>query len=78
MLWSWTDLLNTKVQELHNGLVAFCSEIKNMDRDVDVDRLSSAELKEKLELVQSRLNDKRQSLQTLRDNINNSTVHKKK
>ncbi|XP_056291760.1 uncharacterized protein LOC130207265 isoform X2 [Pseudoliparis swirei] len=67
-----------QVQELHNGLVAFCSEIKNMDRDVDVDRLSSAELKEKLELVQSRLNDKRQSLQTLRDNINNSTVHKKK
>ncbi|XP_056291763.1 uncharacterized protein LOC130207265 isoform X4 [Pseudoliparis swirei] len=66
-----------QVQELHNGLVAFCSEIKNMDRDVDVDRLSSAELKEKLELVQSRLNDKRQSLQTLRDNINNSTVHKK-
>ncbi|TNN74328.1 hypothetical protein EYF80_015411 [Liparis tanakae] len=66
------------VQELHHGLVAFCSEIKNMDGDVDGDRLSSAELKEKLELVQSRLNDKRQSLQTLRDNINNSTVHKKK
>ncbi|XP_031730454.1 uncharacterized protein LOC116398358 [Anarrhichthys ocellatus] len=66
------------VQELHHGLVAFCSEIKNMDGDVDVDRLSSAELKERLELVKSRLNDKRQSLQTLRDNINNSTAHKKK
>ncbi|KAK9541760.1 hypothetical protein VZT92_001781 [Zoarces viviparus] len=67
-----------QVQELHHGLVAFCSEIKNMDGDVDVDRLSSAELKERLELVKSRLNDKRQSLQTLRDNINNSTAHKKK
>ncbi|XP_068574835.1 uncharacterized protein [Cebidichthys violaceus] len=67
-----------QVQELHHGLVAFCTEIKNMDGDVDVDRLSSAELKERLELVESRLNDKRQSLQTLKDNINNSTAHKKK
>lgn len=58
--------------------MAFCSEIKNMDGDVDVDRLGSAELKQRLELVKSRLNDKRQSLQALRDNINNSTAHKKK
>lgn len=70
--------MNTKVQELHHGLVAFCSEIKNMDGDVDVDRLSSAELKERSQLVKSRLNDKRRSLQTLRDNINDSTAHKKK
>ncbi|KAL7383206.1 hypothetical protein ABVT39_006495 [Epinephelus coioides] len=67
-----------QVQELHHGLVAFCSEIKNMDGDVDVDGLGSAEVKQKLELVKSRLNDKRQSLQTLRDNINNSAAHKKK
>ncbi|XP_051234504.1 uncharacterized protein LOC127351223 [Dicentrarchus labrax] len=67
-----------QVQELHHGLVAFCSELKNMDGDVNVDRLGSAELKQKLELVQSQLNDKRQSLQALRDNINNSTAHKKK
>nr|XP_040035307.1 uncharacterized protein LOC120821030 isoform X2 [Gasterosteus aculeatus aculeatus] len=67
-----------QVQELHHGLVAFCSEIKNMDGDVDVDRLSSAELKERSQLVKSRLNDKRRSLQTLRDNINDSTAHKKK
>lgn len=49
-----------------------------MDGDVNVDRLGSAELKQKLELVKSRLNDKRQSLQTLRDNINNAAAHKKK
>ncbi|CAK6951747.1 uncharacterized protein LOC121911510 [Scomber scombrus] len=67
-----------QVQELHHGLVAFCSEIKNMDGDVNVDKLSSAELKQKLELVKSRLNDKRQNLQTLRDNINNAAAHKKK
>ncbi|XP_044069171.1 uncharacterized protein LOC122883990 isoform X2 [Siniperca chuatsi] len=67
-----------QVQELHHGLVAFCSELKNMDGDGNVDKLGSAELKQRLELVKSRLNDKRQSLQTLRDNINNSTAHKKK
>ncbi|XP_038592784.1 uncharacterized protein LOC119916896 [Micropterus salmoides] len=67
-----------QVQELHHGLVAFCSELKNMDGDVNVDRLGSAELKQRLEFVKSQLNDKRQSLQTLRDNINNSTAHKKK
>eukprot|EP00064_Thunnus_orientalis_P000437 superscaffoldBa00000022_g438 len=67
-----------QVQELHHGLVEFCSELKNMDGDVNVDRLGSAELKQKLELVKSRLNDKRQSLQTLRDNINNAAAHKKK
>lgn len=69
---------NPKVQELHHGLVAFCSEIKNMDGDLDVDRLGSAELMQRLELVKSQLNDKRQSLQTLRDTVNNSTAHKKK
>ncbi|XP_044228892.1 uncharacterized protein LOC122997045 [Thunnus albacares] len=67
-----------QVQELHHGLVEFCSELKNMDGDVNVDRLGSSELKQKLELVKSRLNDKRQSLQTLRDNINNAAAHKKK
>ncbi|KAM8860057.1 uncharacterized protein AB9W97_019787 isoform 2-T3 [Spinachia spinachia] len=67
-----------QVQELHHGLVAFCSEIKNMDGDVDVDRLSFAELKERSQLVKSRLYDKRRSLQTLRDNVNDSTAHKKK
>ncbi|KAA8583976.1 hypothetical protein FQN60_015184 [Etheostoma spectabile] len=67
-----------QVQELHHGLVAFCSEIKNMDGDLDVDRLGSAELMQRLELVKSQLNEKRQSLQTLRDNINNSMAHKKK
>ncbi|KAI3363067.1 hypothetical protein L3Q82_011726, partial [Scortum barcoo] len=67
-----------QVQELHHGLVAFCSELKNMDGDVNMDRLGSAELKQRLELVKSRLNDKRQILQNLRDNINSFSAHKKK
>ncbi|XP_034537473.1 uncharacterized protein LOC117811348 [Notolabrus celidotus] len=67
-----------QVQELHHGLVAFCSELKSMDGDASADRLGSAELKQKLELVKSRLTDKRQSLQTLRDNVNDSAAHKKK
>ncbi|KAL3050115.1 hypothetical protein OYC64_012207 [Pagothenia borchgrevinki] len=67
-----------QVQELHHGLVAFCSEIKNMDREADVEGLGSADLKPRLELVISRVNDKRQSLQTLKDNINNSSAHKNK
>lgn len=49
-----------------------------MDADVNLDKLGSAELKRRLEIVNSQLNDKRESLQTLRDDINNSTAHKKK
>ncbi|XP_023255873.1 spindle pole body component 110-like [Seriola lalandi dorsalis] len=67
-----------QVQELHHSLVAFCSELKNMDGDVNVDKLGPAELKQRLELVKGRLNDKRQNLQTLRGNINHSAAHKKK
>ncbi|KAG7999993.1 hypothetical protein GBF38_002109 [Nibea albiflora] len=67
-----------QVQELHHSLVAFCSELKSMDGDANVDGLGSAELKQRLELVKSQLNDKRQSLQALRDDINNPTAHKKK
>ncbi|XP_043992475.1 uncharacterized protein LOC122842557 [Gambusia affinis] len=67
-----------QVQELHHGLVAFCSEIKNMDPEVNVDRLSSDELKQRLEMVNSQLEEKRQRLQILRDCINNSAAHKSK
>lgn len=64
-----------KVQELHHSLVAFCSELKNMEADVNVDGLGSAQLKQKLEVVISQLNDKKQSMQALRDN--NSAQNKK-
>lgn len=67
-----------QVQELHHGLVAFCSEIKNMDLEVNVDRLGSAVLKQRLEMVNSQLEEKRQRLQILRDNIKNSAAHKNK
>ncbi|XP_024153077.2 uncharacterized protein LOC112161837 [Oryzias melastigma] len=64
-----------QVQELHHSLVAFCSELKNMEADVNVDGLGSAQLKQKLEVVISQLNDKKQSMQALRDN--NSAQNKK-
>lgn len=49
-----------------------------MDGDVNVDGLGSTELTQRLELVKGQLNDKRQSLQVLKDNINNSTTQEKK
>lgn len=58
--------------------MAFCSELKSTDGDVTVDGLGSAELRQRLESVKSQLNDKRHSLQGLRDNINNAAAHKKK
>ncbi|XP_047459340.1 uncharacterized protein LOC125018929 [Mugil cephalus] len=67
-----------QVQELHHGLVAFCSELKNMYGDVNVDRLSSAELKQRLDLVIGRLQGQRQNLESLREDMNNSAAHKKK
>ncbi|XP_068184154.1 uncharacterized protein [Antennarius striatus] len=66
-----------QVQELHHDLVAFCSELKNTDGDeVDMNSLDSVELTQRLELVKSRQINKRQSLQALRDGMNNSTAHK--
>ncbi|XP_019725876.1 uncharacterized protein LOC109516105 [Hippocampus comes] len=67
-----------QVQELHLDLVAFCSELKNSDGDGNLEMLGSAELEQKLELLQRRLSDKKQSLQTLRDHINNPAAHRKK
>ncbi|XP_028324777.1 uncharacterized protein LOC114476956 [Gouania willdenowi] len=67
-----------QVQELHHGLVAFCSELKNTEEEGAMDNLGSAELKQKVEFVIGRLNDKRQNLQTLRESMNNFTAHKKK
>ncbi|XP_038123463.1 uncharacterized protein LOC119771504 isoform X2 [Cyprinodon tularosa] len=63
-----------QVQELHHDLVAFCAEIKNMDPNANLDKLGSAELKQRLEMVNSQLEEKRQRLQILRDN--NSAAHK--
>ncbi|XP_072293439.1 uncharacterized protein [Eucyclogobius newberryi] len=67
-----------QVQDLHQGLVAFCSELKTMEGPVDLERLGSVELKQRLELVKGRLHDKRLTLQTLRDNMNTTNGFKKK
>ncbi|XP_066507360.1 putative leucine-rich repeat-containing protein DDB_G0290503 isoform X2 [Hoplias malabaricus] len=56
-----------QVQELHHGLVAFCCELKNMDRQLDTEMLDVLELKRRLNQTQDQLQEKRHSLQRLRD-----------
>ncbi|XP_024916719.1 uncharacterized protein LOC112487852 [Cynoglossus semilaevis] len=68
----------SQVQELHQSLVEFCAELKNMDKDADVELLGSVELKQRLESVSGRLSEKRQSLQCLKNNVNTSAVHHSK
>lgn len=65
-----------QVQELHHSLVAFCSELKNMDAKTDTEGLSSADLRERLVQTQSSLQDKRQRLQTLKDSSSTVAAHR--
>ncbi|KAI4884699.1 hypothetical protein NFI96_014123 [Prochilodus magdalenae] len=67
-----------QVQELHQGLVAFCSELKNMDRQQDIEKLDSLELKRRLGQTQDKLQEKRQSLQILRDSLSTAPVQTSK
>lgn len=67
-----------QIQELHHDLVAFCSELKSMDSDTKVDRLGCEELEQKLELVKSTLNNKKESLRSLRDNASNPSCQRRK
>nr|XP_055027244.1 uncharacterized protein LOC129416848 isoform X1 [Misgurnus anguillicaudatus] len=59
-----------QVQEIYHGLVSFCSELKKMEGEIDVERLDSLELKKRLSQAQNNLQSKRQSIQILRDNLN--------
>ncbi|KAL2083303.1 hypothetical protein ACEWY4_021076 [Coilia grayii] len=65
-----------QVQELHLGLVAFCGELRNMDSEQDMGRLSFTELEERLSQAQSSLQDKRQSLQALKDSLSTVASHR--
>ncbi|CAL8257999.1 unnamed protein product [Lota lota] len=65
-----------QVSELHHGLVAFCSELKNTDVDVDVKELSPVELRQRLDSAQSQLRERRQSLQDLKENISNAAAQR--
>ncbi|XP_056110990.1 uncharacterized protein LOC130088295 isoform X2 [Rhinichthys klamathensis goyatoka] len=67
-----------QVQELYHGLVAFCSELKKMEGDMDAVQTDSLEVKRHLSEAQDSLKRKRQSLQTLRDNLNTAPVQKNK
>ncbi|XP_026079355.1 uncharacterized protein LOC113056740 [Carassius auratus] len=67
-----------QVQELYHGLVAFCSELKKMEGEMDAVRTDSFEVKRLLSEAQDSLQKKRQSLQTLRDNLNTAPVQKNK
>lgn len=70
--------LQKKIQELHHDLVAFCSELKSMDGDTNLDRLGCGELEQKLELVKRTLNSKKESLQSLRDSGSNPSCQRRK
>lgn len=72
------SLSKKKIQKLHHDLVAFCSELKSMDGDTNVDRLGCEELEQKLELVKRTLNSKKESLQSLRDNASNPSCQRRK
>lgn len=63
-----------KVQELHHGLVAFCSELKSMDLEPDVKALGPGELGQRLESAEDQLLERSRSLQNLKENIGNATA----
>ncbi|KAL6466820.1 hypothetical protein MHYP_G00246240, partial [Metynnis hypsauchen] len=67
-----------QVQELHQGLVSFCSELKTIDGQLDAEMLDSLELKRRLNQAQDQLQEKRQSVQTLRDNLSTAPGQKNK
>ncbi len=71
-------LYDNQVQELYHGLVAFCSELKKMEGEMDAVETDSFEVKRLLNEAQDNLQRKRQSLQTLRDNFNTAPVQKNK
>ncbi|KAL1262738.1 hypothetical protein QQF64_005477 [Cirrhinus molitorella] len=67
-----------QVQELYHGLVAFCSELKKMEGEMDAVQTDSLEVKRLLNEAQDNLQRKRQSIQTLRDNLNTAPFQKNK
>lgn len=78
MLLADLCLYDNQVQELYHGLVAFCSELKKMEGEMDAVHTDSFEVKWLLNEAQDNLQRKRQSLQTLRDNFNTAPVQKNK
>lgn len=58
--------------------MAFCSELKKMEGDMDAVQTDSLEVKRRLSEAQDSLKRKRQSLQTLRDSLNTAPVQKNK
>ncbi|XP_056327424.1 uncharacterized protein LOC130240033 [Danio aesculapii] len=69
-----------QVQELYHGLVAFCSELKKMEEEEEVDAVQTdrVDVKRRLSEAQDSLKRKRQSLQMLRDSFNTAPAQKNK
>lgn len=78
MLLADLCLFDNQVQELYHGLVAFCSELKKMEGEMDAVQTDSFEVKRLLSEAQDNLQRKRQSLQMLRNNLNTAPVQKNK
>lgn len=77
----WTEkmcVFDSQLQQLHHDLVAFCSELKNMDGHSDTETLDSQELKRCLLQAEDRLKDKKHSLQTLKENLSTAATQKDK
>ncbi|TRY65432.1 hypothetical protein DNTS_021901 [Danionella cerebrum] len=67
-----------QVQELYYGLVAFCSELKKMEEEMDSEQADSIDVKKRLSDAQDSLQRKRQSLEALRDSLNTVPVQRSK
>ncbi|KAA0718148.1 hypothetical protein E1301_Tti001258 [Triplophysa tibetana] len=67
-----------QVQEIYHGLVAFCSELKKMEGNMETEQLDSLELKNRLSQSQNNLQSKRKSLQILRENLITAPLEKKR
>ncbi|KAJ8360355.1 hypothetical protein SKAU_G00168800, partial [Synaphobranchus kaupii] len=65
-----------QVQELHQSLVSFCGELKNMEREPPSDAMCLSDIETQLGLVQSRLLEKQQSVRTMQDRLSSLEAHK--
>ncbi|XP_064173724.1 uncharacterized protein LOC135244955 [Anguilla rostrata] len=65
-----------QVQELHQSLVSFCGELRNMESEPSPDAAGPSEVEAQLELVQSRLQERQQSVQAAQDRLSSLETRK--
>ncbi|XP_028845616.1 uncharacterized protein LOC114796001 [Denticeps clupeoides] len=65
-----------QVQELHQGLVAFCNELRGMETETETEGLNTVELERRVAEARGHLTEKRQSLQGLREKLSSMSSPK--